>query len=136
MIVTPKLHLLFVHLLIFLERVQGFGNFGEDAGERAHQEESRNESRVGAVVNLAKKERTKSQFKETKKSAKFKETMSELKKKSKRKFRIDGPSQAEENGTERKRLIEEQRDELLLRPLLDGTRILLSDIKIRKILND
>ena len=49
---------------------------------------------------------------------------------------IDGPSQAENNGMERKRLREEQRDELLLRPLLDGTRILLSDIKGRKIMND
>ena len=65
-----------------------------------------------------------------------KETMSEFKQKSKRNFIIDGPSQAENNGMERKRLREEQRDELLLRPLLDGTRILLSDIKRRKIMND
>ena len=64
------------------------------------------------------------------------EMMSELKKKSKRKFNIDGPSRAEDNGMERKLLREEQIDELLLRPLLDGTRILLSDIKRRKILND
>ena len=56
MSVTPKLHLLFVHLLIFLER-------------------------VGTVVNLAKKERTKSQFEAMKKSAKVKEMMSDLKKK-------------------------------------------------------
>ena len=41
---TPKLHLLFVHLLIFLEWVQVFGDLGEDAGERDHQEEVRNES--------------------------------------------------------------------------------------------
>ena len=54
MSVTPKLHLLFVHLLRFMEQVQGFGDLGEDAGERAHQEEARNESRVGTVVNLAK----------------------------------------------------------------------------------
>ena len=54
MSVTPKLHLLFVSLLIFMERVQVFGYLGEDAGERAHQEEAMNESRVGAVVNLAK----------------------------------------------------------------------------------
>ena len=52
---TPKLHLLFVHLLIFLEQVQGFGDLGEDAGERAHQEEASNESIVGAVVNLEKR---------------------------------------------------------------------------------
>ena len=42
--VTPKLHLLFVHLLRFMERVQGFSDLGEDAGEQAHQEEARNES--------------------------------------------------------------------------------------------
>ena len=35
---TPKLHLLFVHLLRFLERVQVFGDLGEDASEWAHQE--------------------------------------------------------------------------------------------------
>ena len=45
-----------------------------------------------------------------KKSAMVKETMSEFKKKSKRNFIIDGPSQAENNGMKRKRLIEEQRD--------------------------
>ena len=59
---------------------------------------------MGAVVNLAKKERTKSQFEAIKKSEKVKEMMNELKKKSKRKFNIDDPSRAEENGTERKRL--------------------------------
>ena len=42
MSVTPKLHLLFVHFLRFLEQVQGLGDLGEDAGERAHQEEARN----------------------------------------------------------------------------------------------
>ena len=88
------------------------------------------------MVNLAKKARTKSQFKAMKKSAMVKETMGEFKQKSKRNFIIDGPSQAENNGMESKRLREEQRDELLLRPLLDGTRILLSNIKRRKIMND
>ena len=33
MSVTPKLYLLFVHLLRFLERVQGFDDLGEDASE-------------------------------------------------------------------------------------------------------
>ena len=95
-----------------------------------------NESRVGVVANLAKKERTKSQFGAMKNSAMVKETISEFKRKSKSNFIIDGTSQAENNGMESKRLREEQRDELLLRPLLDGTRILLSDIKRRKIMND
>ena len=72
---------------------------------------------MGVVVNLAKKERTKSQFGAMKKSTLFKETMSEFKRKSKRNFMIDGPSQAENNGMERKRMREEQRYELLLRPL-------------------
>ena len=91
---------------------------------------------MGAVVNLAKKERTKSQFEAMKKNAKVKEMISELKQKSKRKFKIDGPSQEPENRTERKRLREEKIDEGLLRPLLDGTRVLMSDIKRLKILND
>ena len=77
--VTPKLHILFVHLLRFMERVQGFRDLGEDAGELAHQEEGRNDSRVGVVVNISKKERTKSQFEAMKKSAKVKEMISELK---------------------------------------------------------
>ena len=71
-----------------------------------------------------------------KKSAMVKETMGEFKQKSKRNFIIDGPIQADNNEMERKQLREEQRDELLLRPLLDGTRILLSDIKRLKIMND
>ena len=33
MSVIPKLHLLFVNLLRFLEQLQGFGDFGEDDGE-------------------------------------------------------------------------------------------------------
>ena len=44
MSVTPNLHLLFVHLLRFMGRVQGFGDLGEDSDERAHKEEARNES--------------------------------------------------------------------------------------------
>ena len=49
-----------------LQSMPEFGDLGEDAGKRAHQEEARNESRVGAVVNLAKRDRTKSQFEATK----------------------------------------------------------------------
>ena len=85
---------------------------------------------MGAVANLAKDERTKSQFEAMKKSAVVKDTMSELKQKSKRNFIIDGPSQADNNIMERKRLREEQRDELMIRLLLEGTRILLSDKKM------
>ena len=81
MSVAPKLHVLSVHLLRFLERVQVFGDFRKDSGEREHQEESRDESRVGAVVNIAIKERTKSQFEAMKKSAMVKETMIEFKQK-------------------------------------------------------
>ena len=66
MSVTPKLHLLFAHLLRFMERVHGFGDLGEDAGERAHQGEARDESRVGAVVNLEKKERKNHSLKQRK----------------------------------------------------------------------
>ena len=55
--------------------------------------------------------------------------MRELKQKSKIKFNIDGPNLAKENSTEKRWLREEQGYELLLRPLLDGKRILLSDIK-------
>ena len=88
------------------------------------------------MVNLAKKERTKSKSEAMKKSAMVKEKMSEFRQKSKRNFIIDGTVQAENNGMKRKLLREEQRDELLLRPLLDGTRILLSDIKRRKIMNE
>ena len=76
----------------FLQSVPTFGDLGQDAGERTHQEEARNESPVGAVINLAKNERTKSQFEAMMKSAKVKEMMSELKQNSKRKFNIDGPS--------------------------------------------
>ena len=64
------------------------------------------------MVNLAKRERTRPQFEEMKKSAMVKETMSEFKQKSKWNFIIDGPSQADINGMKRKLLIEEQRDEL------------------------
>ena len=52
---TPKLHLLFVHLFRFMEQVQGFGDLGEDSGEQAHQEGATNESRLGVVVNLEKR---------------------------------------------------------------------------------
>ena len=60
---------------------------------------------MSAVVNLAKNERTKSQFEAMNKSAMVKEMMSEFKKNPKRNFIIDGSSQAENNGMKRKRLI-------------------------------
>ena len=37
-----------------IKSIARFGDLGEDDDERAHQEEARNESRVGAVLNLAK----------------------------------------------------------------------------------
>ena len=55
-----------------MKNIARFGDLVEDAGERAHQEEARNESRMGTVVNLAKKDRTKSQFEAMKKSEIFK----------------------------------------------------------------
>ena len=54
------------------------------------------------MVNTAKKERTKPQFKAKKKSTMVKEKMSEFKQKSKLNFIIDGPNRADNNGTERK----------------------------------
>ena len=57
---------------------------------------------MGTVENLAKRERTKQQFEAMKKSAMVKETMSELKQKSKSNFIIDGPSQAKNIGMEKK----------------------------------
>ena len=92
----------------FIQSILKFGHLGEDSGEQAHHEQARNESRLGAVVNLAKKEITKSQFEAMKNSAMVKEIISELKQKSKIKFKIDGPSRAQYNGTERKQLREEQ----------------------------
>ena len=86
--------------------LQGFGDLGEDDGERAHQTEANNESRVGAVVNLSKKEGTKSQFEAMKKRAMVKETMNEFRQLSQRKFIIDGPSQSNNNGMETKRMRE------------------------------
>ena len=64
-----------------VQLVQGFGDLGEDAGKRAHQERARNESQLGAVVNLTKKECTKSQFEAMKNNTMVNETMSEFKKK-------------------------------------------------------
>ena len=84
----------------FLHSMPAFGDLGEYADEWAHHKEASNKSRVAAVLNLVEKKRTKSQFEEMKKSAKVKETMSELKQNSKRKLKIDGPSQAEDNETE------------------------------------
>ena len=105
MSMTPKLHIVFVNLLRLLERVQGFGNLGNDSGEWAHQEEASNKSRVGTVVNLSKKERTKSYFEAMNKGAKVKEIKSALRQKSKSNFKIDVPSRAEKNGPESKLLI-------------------------------
>ena len=64
---------------------------------------------MGSVVNLAKKERTKSQFEAMKNSAMVKETMSEFKQNSKPNFIIYGPSQAYNIRMEGKRLREEKR---------------------------
>ena len=60
---TPKLHILLDHACDFLKHTQGFGDLGEDAGERAHQLEGQNENRVGAIKDNIKKENCKSQFK-------------------------------------------------------------------------
>ena len=62
MSVTPKLHCVEDHAIRLLLMHFGFGDIGEDAGERAHQEDTKNDERVAGVQTLAKKELTKSQF--------------------------------------------------------------------------
>ena len=52
MSVTPKMHCIEDHAINLLRLTRGMGDIGEDAGERAHQEEARNERRIWAVRGL------------------------------------------------------------------------------------
>jgi len=73
------------HAIPFYKFTEGFGDLLKDAGERAHQQESRNDLRVAAVKGLIKKEICKSQFDSMSKSSKVQEAITLLHAKAKKK---------------------------------------------------
>ena len=119
--VTPKLHVLEDHSVGLCVKHKGFGDLGEDAGKRAHQEETKNDQRVGAMKGMLKKETTKSQFEAMKKHPKVQGLRSELTTKSKRKVTEATVRSAADNKATKKQRRIEQRDEWLALPLIAGT---------------
>jgi hypothetical protein len=75
MSVTTKSHLMEDHSLEQQEELQGFGDLGEDFGERNHQDQAKADRRLGCVRNFAAREKLKSleevQAKDTKVQAKI-----------------------------------------------------------------
>jgi hypothetical protein len=106
--ITPKFHCVEDHAVEHQRLHKGFGDLGEDEGERAHQVEAKNERRVFAVVSVRSKERAKSQFEEMEKNPQVKQGKENLRKQSKRKL----TSKSKRTGhDERQALLKEQRDE-------------------------
>jgi hypothetical protein len=75
MSVTTKSHLMEDHSLEQQEELQGFGDLGEDFGERNHQDQAKADRRLGCVRNFVAQEKLKSleevQAKDTKVQAKI-----------------------------------------------------------------
>ena len=55
--ITPKLHILIDHGVVFLTKYKGFGDLGEDACKREHQVNFQRNTCLAAVKQMNKKER-------------------------------------------------------------------------------
>jgi hypothetical protein len=75
MSVTTKSHLIDDHASEQQEELDGFGDIGEDFGERNHQDQAKADRRLGCVRNFAAREKLESleevQAKDTKVQAKI-----------------------------------------------------------------
>ena len=58
--ITPKLHVVEDHAIPFMIQFSGYGDLGEDFGERAHQTESKLDKRFSAIRDFGRKEKVKS----------------------------------------------------------------------------
>jgi hypothetical protein len=127
--VTPKLHVMEDHAIGLCSQHNGFGDLGEDAGERAHQEETKNDQRVWGIKGIIKKETTKSQFESMKKHPKVQGIRLEFNIKSKRKVAEGTTRSAAENKAAKKQRRMERRDEWRSWPLIAGTMTTLREKK-------
>jgi hypothetical protein len=133
MSITPKLHCVEDHAIYLLRQHLGFGDIGEDAGERAHQEGTKNEERVAAVKTLAKKELTKSQFEVMKYNPGVKIVSETIQKKGKRKFKEGRIADAASSARNKKYTRDTDRAALLLLPVMTGTMNRMRDIKVHNL---
>ena len=58
--ITPKLHVVEDHAIPLMIQLSGYGDLGEDFGERAHQSESKLDKRFSAIRDFERKEKVKS----------------------------------------------------------------------------
>ena len=79
---SPKVHSIKDHAIYLLEKFGGYGDLGEDAGEKAHQDEAKIEARVAAI-----KESTKSTYEAMAKKDSVRAVVDDLTQKSKRTYK-------------------------------------------------
>ena len=114
--VTPKVHLIEDHAIYFLGLHQGFGDLGEDAGERAHQIESKHDQRMAGVRDFKRKEALKSKHESRLFDPRVKIKIEEIKQKGKRKFDDSRVVTAVQNRELKQRKIQDRREHILLLP--------------------
>ncbi len=134
--VTPKVHSIEDHAIYLLEKFGGYGDLGEDAGEKAHQDESKIEARVASIKDLSQKESVKSAYEAMAKKDSVRASVDDLKQRSARTFKRRHQGSAEERENEKRAKRNEGRDLLKDMAVVEGTATTLRDKKKMDMLED
>jgi hypothetical protein len=127
--VTPKAHCSEAHAIENAIKVCGYGELGEDEGERAHQTGAKSETRYACVQNFELKANSINEFECMSMDPCVSGKQVELKEKRKRNFTNPARETADDRSEEAKRLRVEARDQLLGLPMMEGIPQTLRDRK-------
>jgi hypothetical protein len=118
---SPKLHCAGCHAVSQCKKRRGIGDMGEDAGERAHQTETKNERRLQCMINRKEKEVAKARFEFMQKKPTVVAIQKRLFQITKRNFKDEHRETAEDRQEEARRARQERRDALLSLPMYEGS---------------
>ena len=130
--ITPKLHCLESHAVHFLRKHHGFADLAEDAGERAHQLESKKDLRWAAQRSHDRREIAKAASEAKESDPRVRKKLRQMQEKTraqgseKRKLAVD------ENREERKKLKVARREEILDYQVLEGRASKFSDQRVAR----
>ena len=126
MSVTTKSHLMEDHAVEQQQELNGFGDLGEDFGERNHQDQAKDDRQLGCVRNFATREAIKSREEVQVKDEKVQAKILEIK--GKRKRGVYEGTEARQAARRQRRL--DARQEVLDSPSPEGRMRTLRELRI------
>ena len=130
--ITPKLHCLECHAVYFLRKHSGFADLAEDAGERAHQSESKMDLRWAAQRSHDRRELSKAANEAKQSDPRVQQKVKEMHENTRAAGAEKRKAAVEENREERKKIKLSRREQVLEAEVLDGRAEKFSEMRVAR----